>query len=180
MRCWSQRTLRTARRPDQPPVETQHPASLTRAGPLLQVILTGTCLLFAAQVIWAAPARRPLCQALPTVPVHATARPPQSPIEPTIASSTVPSEESGGVDNSIVLPLDATPEKFVAPIPFRTPAHGDSSSLSKAQEAVRANTISVQESFARVFPVWCLPPMVGLILIVAGLDLRARSRERSE
>jgi hypothetical protein len=147
------------------------------------------CLFGASQAIWAAPAGGPAYQVLPTAPA-VTSRPTQPivtvPATPT-ASPTPTQSLAGGEEAVTSAPAQAAPP-FVPPITFRTPVYGFSSAFTGEGGAApsdgstgvpppeRGQESRLQESFVKIFPIWCFWPIVGLILIVAGLDLRASSR----
>ncbi len=147
------------------------------------------CLFGVSQAIWAAPAGGPACQVLPTAPV-VTSRPTQPivavPATPT--ASPTPTQSSAGGEEAVTSAPDQSAPPFVPPITFRTPVYGFSSASTGEGGAAptdgsagilppeRGEESRLQESFVKVFPIWCFWPIVGLILIVAGLDLRASSR----
>lgn len=133
------------------------------------------CLFDASQAIWAAPEGGPACQLLPTAP-PVTSRPiwPAATATGTPVAPPTPAESSKGREEAATpVPAEAV-QPFVPPITFRTPVYG---SVAMPQPE-RGEDSRLQESFVKVFPIWCFWPIVGLILIVAGLDLGARSGRR--
>ena len=139
---------------------------------VLSLILAAIYLAYGGVAILAAPARDPAQQMLPTVP-------PRTPPAVTLTATPapVPVEESNAADGASALPGIDQPARLVPPVTFRTPVYGGSSSASVDWVAGPGpNHSNLRDSFVAIFPIWCLWPVAGLILVVAGLDLRGRSR----
>lgn len=155
---------------------------------ILSMSLIAVCLFYSNQAIWAAPAPVSLCQVLPTVPPHVTGMPTQPQATATASSTLTEGSEVG--EEATAPPTTGVPAQFRPPISFRTPVYGISSTPPGDQGAASANgsvgtrhskrgeAARLQDSFAKIFPVWCVWPIVGLILIAAGMDLRTRSRQK--
>ncbi len=154
--------------------------------------LMAVCLFCVNQAVWAAPIGQPLCQVLPTVPPHGTTVPTQTPATAmaTATASPMPTAEAQAGEEAITSPTTVAPAQSGPPISFRAPVYGVLSTSSGGQGAApadgsvgmrhseRSGEAHLQDSFAKIFPVWCVWPIVGLILIAAGMDLRTRSHQK--
>lgn len=160
-------------------------SSLTVA--TLSVVIA--CLFGATPAVWAAPMGGPADQLLPTPP-PVTGSPTQPAAIATPTASPTPMASSQDQEG-IVGPMSPDESQpFVPPVTFRTPVYGVGPTGSAAAKGAlgdgypadrhseRNDEPRLQDSFAKAFPVWCFWPIVGLILVVAGLDLRARSIRR--
>jgi len=150
--------------------------------------LMAVCLFYVNQAIWAAPIYEQLQQVLPTVPPHGTAMPTQ----PQVTATASPTAGAKVGEEAVTSPITGVPTQSGPPISFRTPVYGVLSTSSDDQGAApidgsvemrhseRSEESRLQDSFAKIFPVWCVWPIVGLILIAAGMDLRTKSRQKRQ
>lgn len=157
---------------------------------VLSISLVAICLFGSNQAIWAEQVRVSLCQILPTVPPHGTATSTQPQVTATASPTSTAGAQVG--EEAITSPTAVAPAQSGPPISFRTPVYGISSTSSGDQSAApadgsvgmrhseRSEEAHLQDSFAKIFPVWCVWPIVGLILIAAGMDLRTRSHQKRQ
>ena len=150
--------------------------------PLLVMSLAGIVAVYvlsANQVLWAAPDREPLHQLVPTQPPHTVGQATQLAATPTSTPSSTRAGASGIHDETTSRPLRENLGPSTSPQPFHTPVYGMLPSSSGSQGSPSpVGPASLKDSFARVFPVWCFWPVAGLILVVAGMDLRAKCRPK--
>jgi len=137
------------------------------------------CLFWAHQAIWAAPSAVPRRQVLPTAPPLTTVSP-ALPMATAMASPT-PSPTRVRGEETITPAVTETSTPLARPMSFLTPVYGVSSPSAGDQSAARADDfVALKDDFAKIFPIWCFWPLVGLILLAAGMDLRARYRRRPQ